>query len=458
MVSCIVQFLYPYFSKEEFKKFWLLALAFFFTIGSYWLLRLLKDVVLYKFAFPVTLGWPVGYGREMVPFIKTLSPLVVMTTVAFYSKLVDMFEKQTLFYGIVGTYGFIFSCLACVFALTENYGPHTIGALPLAAAGMLAYLATESFGSIVVVLFWSFTVSSTKTDEAKRGFPFIIAFGQLGGIMGSSLMLISNLPVWPLYAAAVVLMSGIIVVIHRLVATIPKTELISQKLEKKTAPDIFAGLRLLVTRPYLLGILVVSTFYEVAKFIVDYQMKSQAAVIEGFDFTRFMGIYGVTTNVLSFLMVLFGTRYMMKRFGLRVCLLISPLVFGSALLGLYCFYQTNPETITLLWATFGAMSLVTATSYAVNNPVKEMMYIPTSKDAQFKTKGIIDMFGSRVAKMTGARVGQLLNVAGDPLLSITNLMVYGSFCSLGIIGVWIAVAFYVGQKNAALLKSGEIVQ
>ena len=89
------------------------------------------------------------------------------------------------------------------------------------------------------------------------------------------------------------------------------------------------------------------------------------------------------------------------------------------------------------------MSLVTATSYAVNNPVKEMMYIPTSKDAQFKTKGIIDMFGSRVAKMTGARVGQYLNVAGNPLLSITNLMVYGSFCSLGIIGVWIAVAFYV---------------
>ena len=51
-----------------------------------------------------------------------------------------------------------------------------------------------------------------------------------------------------------------------------------------------------------------------------------------------------------------------------------------------------------MWATFAAMMIITATSYAVNNPVKEMMYIPTSKDAKFKAKGLVDMIGGRGGK------------------------------------------------------------
>lgn len=38
-------------SKEELKKFGLLALGFFFLIGSFWPLKILKDGIFYKF------GW-----------------------------------------------------------------------------------------------------------------------------------------------------------------------------------------------------------------------------------------------------------------------------------------------------------------------------------------------------------------------------------------------------------------
>ena len=87
-----------------------------------------------------------------------------------------------------------------------------------------------------------------------------------------------------------------------------------------------------------------------------------------------------------------------------------------------------------------------------------MMYIPTNKDVKFKTKSVIDMFGSRSAKMSGARIGGYLNVENNATLSIHNLMLYGSLISLGIIGVWIVAAIYVGTKNKYLTDNNQIIE
>jgi len=91
-------------------------------------------------------------------------------------------------------------------------------------------------------------------------------------------------------------------------------------------------------------------------------------------------------------------------------------------------------------------------------PTKEMMYIPTSNDVKFKSKGIIDVFGSRTMKFMGAHLGGYLNVVGNPVQSIANLMAYGTLSSLGIIGLWIIGAVYVGKKNAVLVKNNQIIE
>jgi AAA family ATP:ADP antiporter len=459
MLNGIINFFYPDLKKDELTKFKLLAATFLFTIGTYWLLRLLKDVVVYKMAFPESLGWVVGKGQQMVPVLKSASPFVVAFAVAVYTKLVDMFEKHKLFYIIISTFTAIFGFMTAVLFITEKFGPEYVGKWPLAVAGTIGYLATECFGSLVVALFWSFTVSVTKTEEAKNGFPFIIAVGQMGAISGSALMLVGDvLPPFALYGLAMFFLLCAMYAMYTLVTIVPKHEMVSDKEEKKTKPDFFAGIRLLLTQPYLMGVFVVSTFYEVAKVIVDYQMKSQAVFIPGFDFKWFLGIFGVAVNTLSFAMALLGTKHLIKRFGIRFCLLLYPVVFASCLIGLYIYYQTGPEAVNLLWATFTAMMIITATSYAVNNPTKEMMYIPTSKDAKFKTKGVTDMIGGRAGKAGGATIGGALNVAGNPVLSIANLMTFGTVISLGIIGVWILAAFYVGRKNVELVRNNQTIE
>ena len=221
---------------------------------------------------------------------------------------------------------------------------------------------------------------------------------------------------------------------------------------------MFAGLKLILTQPYLIGVFVVSTFYEVAKTIVDYQMKSQAKIIPEIDFKTFVGSYGTYVNLATFTLALFGTSKLIKKFGLRFCLLFSPIITGCGLIGLYLFYQTGPNPTHLLYATMGMMILLTALSYAVNNPTKEMMYIPTSKDAKFKAKGLIDMLGGRSAKASGASIGGALNVVGSPALSLVNLMTFGTLISVGFVGAWIVAALFVGMKNSQLIKEGKIIE
>lgn len=459
MISSVVQFFYPDIKREEIKKYTLLAIAFLFTIGAYWLLRLLKDLVLYKLAFPISLGYHADEGRQWAPIAKAISPFVVLFVVMIYTKLVDMFEKHKLFYIIASFYTICFAIIGTILYLQATYGSEFVGAPVLKYMGICNYLLTESLGSVLVALFWSFTVSISTADQAKRTFPFIVALGQIGSISGSSLMLIKSLPTWPLFAVAVACLICLISVIYYLKATTPEDQMKSDKEEKKTKPDMLAGLKLLLTEPYLMGVLVVSTFYEISGTITDYQMKSQAsALFDEATFKWFLGIFGVASNGLAFFLALLGTSAVIKKFGVRVCLQIYPITCAIAIIALYGFYQSGlTSALTLFWATFGVMMIVKGVSYAVNNPVKEMMYIPTSKDAKFKAKGIIDMLGGRSAKATGAQIGGFLNVKNNPIASIHNLMLYGSLISLGIIGAWILAAFYVGTKNQKLIKNGEII-
>lgn len=458
MISSLIRYFYPDIKKEEVLKFGLFAAVLFFILGSYWALRLLKDVLIFKLAFPVSLGWATGYGKDLVPYLKMATPWIVAAVVMLvYTPLLDRIEKHKLFYVFCSFYAFLFGLTSIALFVLKSFGPEYIGAYPLAALGVAVYFATESFGSLVIALFWSFAVSCNRSEEAKRAFPFMIAVAQVGTIGGSSL-LIFGMPNWMMYALCTVTTIIVMIMVNQIVTKIPASQLVSDKVEKKQKADILAGLRLLVTQPYLLGVFIVSTFYEIVKTIVDFQMKSQASLLPGVNFEVFMGWFGFWTNLTAFLMALFGTSYIMKKYGLKFCIMLYPVMFGVSLVALYAYYTTSPSPENLLWATFGVMILVTAVSYAVNNPTKEMMYIPTSSDAKFKVKGITDTVGSRGSKAAGSVINNSLNVGATQALKLANLMAFGTLIGVGFIGIWLIAAIYVGNKNAQLVRDNKIIE
>jgi len=157
MFSGIIQYFYPDLKKEELNKFGHLAVAFLFTVGTYWLLRLVKDDVVYKIAFTPEFGWPIGYGATMVARLKTLSPFVVVGALTVYTKLIDLFEKHQLFYIIGSFFAAIFACIALILFGADTLGVDGVnaisfGPLVVGAAGAVGYLATEAFGSLMMAL------------------------------------------------------------------------------------------------------------------------------------------------------------------------------------------------------------------------------------------------------------------------------------------------------------------
>ena len=454
MVSNVINYFYPDLKKDEIKRFGLLAVIFFFIIGAYWLLRLIKQTIFLTVAFPECLGWAPQQGCLFQPTAKFWSPFVVLIMVLIYSKLVDLVKKHQLFYIICSFYATLFAACAGFLFIKDMYGAHVLGKYTLALMGWLSYFTIESFGSLVVALFWSFTNSITDSEAAKRGFPFIIVVAQIAAILGSGALFFSGSigALWPILLIASLLVAAVIPLVRYFILHIPHNQMIgntaaaaTEKKKEGFIEGFISGLTLLFSRPYLLGVLVISTLYEAIAQIVEYQMNRYALMLPAYKnseiaFAQFQSTYGMGINIVSFLIALLGTSYIIKRFGVRISLLIYPVAFAFTLLGLYTYFQMGVTTTALLWASFTAMIIIKGVGYAVNNPTKEMMYIPTSKDAKFKSKGWIDTFGSRFAKAGGAQVTDAYKT------NLSDLMIYGSFIGFGLIGIWIIAALFVGSK------------
>lgn len=429
----VLRWLWGDLTNEEFKKFGMLAATFLFIIGTYWLMRPLKDALFMKIV-----------GKLYLPYAKMASVVFLIPLILIYSKLVDIFEKHKLFYFITTSYAAFFILIAYLLA-HPTMGVANTTPSKYRILGWAIYLGIESFGSLVVALFWSFVASTTDTASAKRGYAMIISGAQIGSITGPEFAKHATQIGMP--TLALIVSCGILIVPLMIMLFVKSQHVaVTQSAgESKKATGLIEGLRLLVSRPYLLGILGVATLYEVIGTVLDYQMKFIADDVyhSTEKVTEFLGLYGQCANFLAFVFALLGTSFIIRNFGLTFSLVAFPVTIGAVV----CYVWIYPT----LWVLFAAMVAVKGLSYALNNPCKEIMYIPTSKDVKFKTKSWIDAFGSRSAKAGGSGINAFFT-------EMTSLMFYGSLISLGIVGIWIIIAFYVGQTNHKLVEEGKIIE
>src|ERR1700733_13527277 len=173
----ICRFNFGNFEKEEFKKFLRMGLIFALIIGAYWTLRPLKDAVFIQLV-----------DKLQLPYAKTVSVLALLPLVIFYTKLLERTSREKMLVILPVFYGvslFVFSLLIIPFQAPAE----AIAARPLPfwiatkGLGYIFYVFVESFGSLVIALFWAFATDTTGTDSAKRGFPLVVSIGQMGGIL-----------------------------------------------------------------------------------------------------------------------------------------------------------------------------------------------------------------------------------------------------------------------------------
>jgi len=460
MLTNLVRFFWGDLTSDEMKKFGILSAIFFLIIGAYWTLRVMKDA---QFAMLV--------GYKYQPYAKMVSLVFVICAVLFYNKLISILKRKTLFYSLTTFYGITFLIIAYFIAQQTGSGAATTIASPSALSGMFSFIPgkflgwftycfLESFGSIIVALFWSFVASTTTTDSAKRGYGMVVASGQVGLLIGTLVVAkyVKAIGIGTLFGIGGLLICLIPFFVKLYVSSVPMQTEQEAQATNKPKTGMLEGLRLIISKPYIAGLLVVTTMYEIINTIVEFQMGMcidriyPASLDAGAAFAWFKAWNGFSVGVLSLTFALLGTSFFMRKFGLRFCLIAFPTTIGITIATLFAFYITGASNFILMWAFFVAVVIFKGLSYTLNNPTKEVMYIPTSKDVKFKAKSWIDAFGNRTAKGAGAVVTGSLGAA------LPTLLMFGTGISLTIVIFWLFIASKVGNQFNRLQAENKIIE
>lgn len=448
-------------TKQERNKILWLTLAFFCVIGSYTVLKELKDLFFSQIV-----------GSNNLYKVKLMSMFVLLPATLLYAKLVDYMSRfwllmfYSLLYGISG------------FVIAYYLNDPVIGLANEVASsdryfGWFVYLFYEGLVPFVISVFWAFANSITNPETAKKGYTLLIAGSKLGGMFTAGVAYLMFTPTtylgsfhWSSVVVNQILLVGssmllIIspIIIYFLLQTSTEKNLqgyqavhdYEEKQEKKGKSEtgMFSGLTMLMSYPYILGIFGMMFFYELVNVVLGIQrtvllqsFTKDAAEFSGEMFKQRFFIHTVGLFV-SFL----GTRILIKKFGEKVCLILNPILTG--LLLIYLMVAYNEQAVLFVFMALGMLN------YAFASPLREALYIPTVKDVRFKSKAWIESFGQRFSKACGSGVIGMIQkfaIVGSPLY----ITLFSSFF-VWVIALWILVAWLLGRKYESLIKKGEAI-
>ena len=164
------------------------ALLLTTIVASFWTLDSLKDPV-----FEATVG------MKYQPGAKLWSVLTTVIVVCLYDFTTGVVPKQWLFHIVATIYGLIFFVICALLYHIDISKQHTGGAHEGRQGhdgeshlgdywllGYMTYFSIESFGSLMVAMFWSFTNSLMQLEDAKDVYGVIISCAQVGAVAGST--------------------------------------------------------------------------------------------------------------------------------------------------------------------------------------------------------------------------------------------------------------------------------
>ena len=196
-----------------------------------------------------------------------------------------------------------------------------------------------------------------------------------------------------------------------------------------------SGARLVLRSKYLLGIVAIVALYEMVSTIIGFQYTSAISFyLDGDEITTWAATVSVVMNSVAFFIQLFVTGFVLTRYGVGTALLVMPIItfLGSA------GFMGLP---VLLIGSFLSVS-DGGFQYSINQSAREILYTPTSKVEKYQAKAFIDMFVVRTAKA----VAVVLSIAITLIFTGFENVRWLSLVVLVLLGVWIKVAYFVGQE------------
>ena len=373
-------------------------------------------------------------GTSDLTYFLLIVVLVMLLANPVYSLIVSRVKESRL---VTYIYGFFILNLF-LYAFINNLYPDNY------VVGVSFYIWYNVFNFFVVSVFWAKTVNSFQTDDSKKYFGIISAFGSAGAWLGSQsvLLFLADLPVVAMLCASVGLILGI--VLSRLLNSVSSeiikkensgflSELSEQFIQIKSNKLV----RQLLIYAFLWTCLATSLYF----FSLEIINKYSTDVVEQ---RKIFSLADSVVTPISFFAQLFLTRFFLenKFFGIKFVLIAYGILFSVA------FFAISGYMANILLSSSGVILFIILSAvmrpfeYAINKPARESVYTTLEKSEKYKSTVFIDTFTNRFGDASG---GLLFNA----------LIVLGLSLSLAPIAI-IPLAIYLSMQGRSIAAKSSI--
>jgi AAA family ATP:ADP antiporter len=323
--------------------------------------------------------------------------------------------------------------------------------------GVPFFLWIGIFSLMVIAQFWAYANDIHTPEEGKRLFA-VIAFGaSSGAVFGAWISghLIRAIGVNPLLLAAATILAASLVLFNFIDLRADGERLRQGPAAKADVPigDGNAFALVLRNRYLLLMALVIFLLNWVnsaGEYILSAIVKQAADAdvaagrLAAGDEGRFIGAffadYFQVVNIAGMLLQLFVVSRLVKHLGVAAALCVLPLVA----LGSYTAAALVPSLAIMRWVKTAENSV----DYSLMNTVRQMLFLPTTREEKYKAKQVIDSFVVRTGDVLSAAVVYL----GTSYLALGVSQF--AWINVALVLAWLVLAVLTGREFNRRVAAG----
>jgi len=451
----------------------LLTLNIFLLLTAYYVLKVVREALILT-----------EFGAEVKAYSSAGQVLLLAAIVPAYGVLAGKVPRRRLINVVTAI---CIGCLGAFFALGQAG----------VSLGIVFFVWVGIFNVMIIAQAWAFANDVYTNDEGKRLFPLVGFGASAGAVCGSYLTrTLESVSTTQLFLLAAVILGATLVITNvidvrerrRTESTIPDinatgtlpaatgqyraesglfkvpdqtykkesglfdvVSLDAEQAREDERPESTGGAMQLVFRSrYLLLIallmMLLNWVNSTGEFILGRTVEQAAAnaVAAGAagglseqDFIRnFYGAFYTGVNLAGLLVQLFLVSRIIKHLGVRVALLILPVI---ALVG-YTILAFFPILVAVRWAK----TAENATDYSLQNTVRNVLFLPTTREEKYKAKQTIDSLFARAGDLLSA----LLVLVGVNILMFQTRQF--AIFNLALVAIWIVLAVFIGRRYVRL--------
>lgn len=420
----------------------ILMFAVFLLLTAYYIIKPVREGLILEMAS----------GAEYKSYMGAAIAVALLGAVPAYSRVAKKLPGNRLVIGVT----LFFASHLLLFYLASLSGA-VRGHL-----GLVFYLWVGIFNMMVVAQFWAFANDIYTEEQGKRLFALVGVGASTGALVGGAIVtvLVRLLGVYQMLlvsAGILVLFAALIQVVHNreggrrdTTAKPDAKDSAAENADRKRGAFamVFKHRYLVLLAAFHLVFTLVNSNGEYMLGKLFKAAASQAVALEALQLdhvSRFIAeryaVFFNWVNGLGLVLQLFVVSRLVKYGGLRLAFLVLP-----------CIALLDAAAVAVLPVLFilriGKIA-ENAVDYSVNNTVRQMLWLPTTREMKYRAKQAVDTFFVRMGDLSQG----LLVYVGVTFLA-WNVRSF-TLINLVLVAVWLFLAFAILRENRKLsLQAG----